>query len=385
MVLLLWQWAVGVRFPLHWRFAETPFLPGVTLLKPVKGADEHTGACLRSWFQQDYAGQVQILIAAESESDPAFAIAKKLIAEYPKTDAKLVLAANPDAMNGKVAKLCALYGHASHDILVVSDSDVEAPRDLLAHLVQSLADPGVGLASCLYKVSDADTLPMKWEQVGVNVDFWSQVLQSNALQPMRFALGAVMALRREALDRAGGFQPLANHIADDYQLGRRVAQAGYTLVLSPVVVDCRSGRAGWRAIWRHQLRWARTIRVCQPAPYFFSIVSNATLWPLLLLLVDPALETGAFALVCWGVRMLAGLDLKRRIEWTGGRAAFDWPGAPVILLKDILQTAVWLLAFTGNKIEWRGRGMTLRGDGTIVRDPVGAREGAGLEVASGQR
>src|SRR6185369_5879846 len=115
----------------------------------------------------------------------------------------------------------------------------------------------------------------------INADFWSQVLQSRSLKPIDFALGAVMALRRQALNKIGGFAALSDCLADDYQLGHRIARCGYDIGLCPVVVECWSEPMGWKAVWKHQTRWARTIRVCQPVPYFFSMLSNPTLWPLL--------------------------------------------------------------------------------------------------------
>ena len=129
---------------------------------------------------------------------------------------------------------------------------------------------------------------MQWEAIAINADFWSQVLQSRSLKPLDFALGAVMATRRQHLQEIGGFAGLVDCLADDYQLGNRIARRGHSIALSPVVVECWSAPMGWAEVWKHQLRWARTIRVCQPAPYFFSLLSNATLWPLLWLIVKPA-------------------------------------------------------------------------------------------------
>ena len=116
----------------------------------------------------------------------------------------------------------------------------------------------------------------------VNADFWSQVLQARTLRSQDFALGAVMATRRAQLAELGGFRALVDFLADDYQLGNQLARRGYCIELCPVVVECWERPQGWREVWAHQLRWARTVRVCQPAPYFLSILSNATVWPILL-------------------------------------------------------------------------------------------------------
>ena len=205
---------------------------------------------------------------------------------------------------------------------------------------------------------------MQWEAIAINADFWSQVLQSRSLKPIDFALGAVMATRRQQLQEIGGFAALADCLADDYQLGNRIARRGYSIALSPVVVECWSAPMGWAAVWKHQLRWARTIRVCQPAPYFFSILSNATFWPLLWLIVKPAPPV-------LGLR--PGLHPRPRADRAGpattGHPELGPPYAHgwLVPIKDLLQAAIWLLAFMGNRIEWRGERMRLRRDGTLVR------------------
>jgi ceramide glucosyltransferase len=173
----------------------------------------------------------------------------------------------------------------------------------------------------------------------------------------------VMAVRRQLLAEIGGLAALTDCLADDYQLGNRIARRGYVIALSPVVVECWSAPMNWAAVWKHQLRWARTIRICQPAPYFFSLLSNPTLWPLLWLVVTPAAPVCGFALGCWLIRIATALNLEQRL--TQGRAGFVYSWlAPV---KDLLQTAIWLLSFLGNRVEWRGRQMRLRRDGTLER------------------
>ena len=172
-----------------------------------------------------------------------------------------------------------------------------------------------------------------------------------------------MATRRQQLAEIGDFQALADCLADDYQLGNRIARRGHRIVLSPVVVECWTPPMGWAAVWKHQLRWARTIRVCQPVPYFFSILSNATLWPGLWFLARPAALVLACALGCVLVRVLTALHLEHRLTRSRPAFACGW----LVPVKDLLQAALWLLAFLGNRIEWRGQRLRLRSDGTLVR------------------
>jgi ceramide glucosyltransferase len=209
---------------------------------------------------------------------------------------------------------------------------------------------------------------MRCEAVAINADFWSQVLQAASLKPLNFALGAVMLVRREALAEIGGFPALADCLADDYQLGHRIARQGHRIALCPVVVECWHAPAGWTDVWKHQLRWARTIRVCQPLPYFCSILSNATLWPLLWLVAS--LVSGKIfyvlpvAVACLLIRIILAQNLQRRLAQPRDNIAPPW----LVPVKDLLQAAVWLGAFTGNTVEWRGQKMHLRRDGTLAAE-----------------
>jgi ceramide glucosyltransferase len=343
-------------------------LPGVTLLKPLKGGDDFTEKCLRSWLTQDYPGPVQVLFGVASEADPACAVVRALLKDYPAADASLILCPENLGANAKVSTLIQLQRQVKHGIAVVSDADVLVPPDLLANAVQPLASDQVGAVSCFYRLAEPSTAAMRCEAVAINADFWSQVLQSNTLKPMAFALGAVMVVRHDALRAIGGFAALADCLADDYQLGNRIVRKGYRAELCPVVVDCWDPPQGWRSVWRHQLRWARTIRVCQPVPYFFSILNNATFWPLLwaVCLPGPTSWFGAGTLVL--LRILLALDLQRRLV-TGPP---PWASAHLVPVKDALGAALWLAAFLGNTIEWRGQRMRLKTDGTLFPEPQSA-------------
>jgi ceramide glucosyltransferase len=400
--LMLWQWCVAWRFPLHRRVNSSSFLPAVTLLKPLKGCDETTEDCLRSWLAQDYPGHLQVLFGVAQGDDPVCPLVRRLLREFPDADAQLVVCGPPRGANLKVSKLVELELLARHELLIISDADVKAPPDLVANVIAPLRQAEVGLVTAFYRLANPTTLAMRWEALATNADFWSQVLQALSLKPLGFALGAVMATRRRQLRDIGGLQALANCLADDYELGRRIARRGYRLELSPLVVECWSAPMGWEAVWKHQLRWARTIRLCQPFPYFLSILSNPTLWPLCCLAANPGGPALLFGLGCWFTRMAMALDLQARLERgpedggrrseVGGRRTEDggrrseaavrspqsavhnpgpggWSrarGGWLALLKDLLQPAIWLLAFTGNTIEWRGQKMRLRRDGTMA-------------------
>jgi len=236
--LLIWQWFAALRFPLHQRTGDKSFAPAVTFLKSLKGADSATEDCLRSWFAQAYDGDVQILFAVASAEDPVCNVVNKLIREFPQRDVQLVICSALAGSNAKVSKLAELEKLAKHEILVISDADVRVPPDFLVNAVAPLRAPEVGLVNCFYQLANPSTLAMQWEAIAINADFWSQVLQSQTLKPLDFALGAAMLTRRRHLAEIGGFNSLINCLADDYQLGNRIARHGHRIVLSPIVVEC---------------------------------------------------------------------------------------------------------------------------------------------------
>ncbi len=366
-LLLLWQWLAARCFPLHEKTPPSGFAPAVSILKPLKGCDETTAAAIQSWFNQTYAGAVEILFGVTDAGDPVCEIVRRLMAENPRCRARLVVCEHPVGANAKVAKLARLQPLAAYDLILISDADVRVPPDFLNCFVASLRDEHNALVNCFYRLANPATMAMKWEALAVNADFWSQVLQSRTLQPLDFALGAAILVRRRALEDIGGFASLANYLADDYQLGRRIARNGHLIALCTVVVECWETPKNWAQIWKHQLRWARTIRVCRPVPYFFSILSNATLWPALWLAAAAVSGDFICAAPMVGCLLLLRIMLARNLQcrFTPERKLVSpfW----LTPVKDLLQAALWLAAFLGGTIEWRGRKLTVLRDGALVQ------------------
>ena len=199
LALALWQWLAARRFPLHRRVTDFSFAPAITLLKPLKGCDATTAESLQSWFDQNYAGQIQILFGVADAGDPVCPIVRELIEKNPGRDAQLVVCAESLGANGKVSTLIQLERLAKHPLILVSDADVRVPPDFLANIAAPLRDPKTGLVNCFYRLANPVTAAMRCEAIAINADFWSQVLQSASLKPLDFALGAVMLTRRELL------------------------------------------------------------------------------------------------------------------------------------------------------------------------------------------
>jgi ceramide glucosyltransferase len=372
VLLALWQWFAARRFPLHRRVADQSFVPAISLLKPLKGCDETTAESLCSWFNQNYSGQIQIIFGVARADDSVCEIVRQLIAQNPDRDAQLVVCGELLGANAKVGKLIQLEQLAEHELILISDADVRVPPDFLANFVAPLCDAKVGLVNCFYRLANPTTTAMQWEAVAINADFWSQVLQSQTMKPLDFALGAAILMRRKALAQIGGFQTIVNCLADDYQLGHRIAENGHHIALCPVIAECWDAPMDWRAVWNHQLRWARTIRACRAASYFFSILSNATLWPLLWLLASllfsKHLSVPLIALGFLVIRILIAQNLQRRFTQSRDIAAW-W----LVPLKDLLQVALWAGAFSGNTIEWRGRQMRMCRAGNLIPIEDGGR------------
>jgi ceramide glucosyltransferase len=368
VALALWQWLAARWFPLHRRVADPSVAPAITLLKPLKSGDETTAGSLQSWFNQDYTGPMQILFGVADANDPVCKIVNELIRKNPARDAQLVVCGESLGTNGKISTLIQLERLAKHELILIGDADVRVPPDFLANAVMLLREPKTALVNCFYRLANPVTTAMRLEAIAINADFWSQVLQAASFKPLDFALGAAILVRRKALTEAGGFNSLANCLADDYQLGHRIAGNGHRLALCPVVVECWTAPMNWRDVWQHQLRWARTIRVCQPLPYFFSILSNATHWPLLWLVVSltssATLCAPLAAGACLLVRICVAQNLQRRFTQSRALVSPAW----LVPVKDLLQVALWAGAFLGNKITWRGQQLKLRGDGTLVAE-----------------
>lgn len=357
----LWQWAAAGRFPLHKEIAKPASAPGITLFKPLKGADDYTHNCLESWLAQDYSGSTQILFGVADPADPVCAVVRDLIALYRHRDIELVVCEPILGPNAKVSTLTHLQKKAKHPIWLVSDADVFAPEHLLSEVAARFErDPSVALINSFYKLPAPETFGALWEAVAVNADFWSQVCQSNSMRPMRFALGAAMAARREQIERIGGFETLLNQLADDYQLGQRVAAGGGKIALTHSVVECREDAKSFSQIWAHQLRWTRTIRVCQPAPYFFSILSNTTLFAVATALVNPSCPGILPSLL---VRIATAMHNAYRLTQRR-EALLD---ALFVPFKDLLQFVIWLLSFSGNTVVWRNEKFRVCKDGSLLK------------------
>jgi ceramide glucosyltransferase len=350
--------------------------PPVTVLKPLKGLGFELGANLETFCRQDYA-DYQIVFGVEDAADPAVEIVRSLQRRFPDRDITLSIGTEAGA-NRKIASLVHMMRAARHDVLVLSDADIRVRPDYLRALVGPLDDPAVGLTTCLYRGRASLGLPSVIESLFINTDFLPMVMMAHWVQRFRYAYGASMAFRRHALEEIGGFDALRDHLADDYQLGNRLSNAGWRLLLLPYAVETVLDARTLGDVWRHQLRWARTYRVCQPFNWFATIVIHTLLWGVLAVLATGGAMVGWLALaLALGARLGS---LRVILGWLGDA---DTPQRLwLVPLKDLAYSAVFVASWLGRDVEWSGRHLRILPDGRMVAlDGDAVAPDAGLEPA----
>lgn len=342
--------------------AGSPSGPGVTVFKPVKEVDAYTQGCLESFLTQDYR-PYQVLFGVADDRDPAVPLLEELMRAHPQVEAKIIICPHSLGVNPKISKLRQMDSQARYDILVISDADVQVGPDFLSRAAAALTEPGVGLVTCPYRAAWVPTMGGALEALTIAGDFIPSVAVAYYVEGIHFALGAIMVLPRKVLREIGGLAVLGDYLADDYQLGWRVAQAGYRVRLIPYVVETRNHLPRFKDYLSHQLRWARTYRVCRPKGYLAYGITHALAYSGLFVLAEglTLLSGGLLAAVLWVRGWLAYLS---QAGWLGGRlplAALLW-----LPLKDFLAFGLWLLSFLGSRVTWGGRRFRVTHEGKLV-------------------
>ena len=336
--------------------------PGITVFKPLKGLSPLSRECLTSFLTQDYHSY-QVLFGVRDPDDPVLGLLKELARAYPQCDLSVVICPQDLGLNPKISTLRQLMDRARYDLLVIADGDVLVGPDYLAQVAAAFRQPGVGLVSCPYRAGPSHSLGSALEALTIAADFIPSVAVANYVEGIRFALGATMALTRQALSAIGGLAPLADFLADDYQLGFRVAQTGLQVKILPYVVETCNPEMSCRDYLAHQLRWARTYRICRPAGYLAYGITHALVYSLAILLgagLPPwAWGLAAATLVLRGA--LAGFSERRCLK---GRLPL-WAFA-LLPVKDLLAFGLWLASFLGNRVNWGGRAFRVTPEGKLA-------------------
>jgi ceramide glucosyltransferase len=365
----------ALRFFGRARARQLPnYTPPVSVLKTVRGVDFGSYKNFESFCRQEYP-DYEILFAVSDEGDPAVPVIRRIIAEFPEREIRLLVGADHLGANRKVNNLARLAREAQNEVLVLTDGDVRVGPRYLREVVGPLADRKTGAVTSFYRGIAEINLGAEIEAVGASSDFFAGVLMAGWTEGISFALGASIATTKEWLGKMGGFEAIADTLADDYELGHRIAKAGGKIVLAREAVWTMYPAQTLRNFWDHQVRWARTVRLCRPLSYVGLIFTQGLPWALLAAFVAPAKWVA-------GVYLLAYLILRFAMAWTVG----IWGVGDEVLrrkiwlvpLRDAVHFIIWLASFGSNHIRWgnaeyvirRGRMVPLAGGGRAAAEPA---------------
>ncbi|MFZ0731792.1 MAG: bacteriohopanetetrol glucosamine biosynthesis glycosyltransferase HpnI [Candidatus Sulfotelmatobacter sp.] len=338
-------------------------LPGVSILKPLKGTDPDIYQSFRSHCLQDYP-EFEIIFGVSDPDDPAITSVQQLQREFPNRALRLVICPEKLGPNVKVSNLEQMVRGARYQYLIVNDSDILVERNYLQKVVAPLVDPNIGMVTCLYRGIAEPTLGSQLESLGISTDFCAGVLAAQQLEgSLHFGLGSTLAFRGIDLDKIGGFRAIVDYLADDYELGRRLSDLGLKVLLSDVVVETHLPAYDLRGFLSHQLRWARGIRDARLGGYIGLASTFGIFWSLLNLILARAAP--------WSWAVLAGVVLLRiAVAFAVGNSILHdrqvssrlW----LLPLRDLIAVGVWLASFFGQTVIWRGEKFQLK-NGRLTR------------------
>jgi ceramide glucosyltransferase len=326
------------------------FAPPVSLLKPVRGVDFGSYENFRSFCTQNYP-DYEILFCVNEMSDPAVPVIERVKREFPERTIRILSGAEQIGSNRKVNNLVLLAKEARHEILVQSDGDVRVGPEYLREVVAPFADPAVGVVSCFYRGVAERNFWAEVEAVGAASDFFAGALVANLPGRVTFALGASVATTKTWLAKIGGYEALADLLADDYEIGNRVHKAGGKVLLSREGVWTMYPAQSLKGFWEHQVRWARTVRLVRPASFFGLVITHGLPWCVLAAALAPGALIGAGFVGAY-------LVLRLLMAWVVG----VWGVQDEVLRKklwlvpvrDAIHFVVWLAGFASNRVKWGG-------------------------------
>jgi ceramide glucosyltransferase len=338
-------------------------LPGFSIFKPLRGAEPRLYECLESFCRLDYP-DYELLFCAATEDDPGLDIARRLQRDFPAVAITVMVADRRLGANRKVDNLDKMYRQMRHQVLVISDDDIIAPPDYLRRLAAELQHPGapsgIGAVTCPYRGRPGATFASRMEALGIAGEFFCGALVARKMEGVRFAMGSTIAVRKERIAEIGGFPALADYLADDYELGSRLAALGLRNVMSAMVVDTQLPPDTWASMIAHQFRWMRTQAISRPGGHIGLGATYGSVWSLALLVFYPqwwpaaAAWAAARCAACWwvGARTLGDPEVRR---W--------WWLAP---LRELLTASLWFASLFRRTVVWRGERYRTEG-GKMVR------------------
>jgi len=366
LALLGAGYALAAAF-LAGRFMRTtspvaPAYPAVTILKPLHLGEPGLSENLESFFAQDYPAEIQIVFGVHDANDPAIAVVEALQARYPHRDTVIVADGALHGSNAKVSNLINMLPSARHGVLVLSDSDIMVTPRWLRHVTGALAQPSIGLVTCLYSgqvVEDQNRIWSTLSAMGTSYDFLPNVMLGASLGLAEPCMGSTIALKRTTLDEIGGFMAFADYLADDYEIGRAVRAKGYELAIPAMGVGHTATESSAQELFRHELRWTRTIRTVNPVGHLGTIITFG--FPMALISAI-LLDFSWFSVAVMCMTLAARLFLKRRIDGIFGTYAGPFWLLPA---RDLLSFAVFATSLFGETVHWRGTRFSVEPSGAL--------------------
>ncbi|MFQ5688240.1 MAG: bacteriohopanetetrol glucosamine biosynthesis glycosyltransferase HpnI [Candidatus Scalindua sp.] len=344
------------------------YLPPISILKPINGIEDGIYDNFLSYCIQDYPAY-QVVFGVRDSHDPAIDVVRKVIQTFPQKDIELVICSDQIGINPKINNLNNMYKKAKYDIILMNDSDTRVNGDYLKEVVLPFCDKDTGLVTCVYRANVMNNFTSMMESVSINHDFLPSIMLARKFEDLSYAFGVTIVTKRKILDDIGGFNELSDYLAEDFHLGRKVYEAGYRLRLSNYIVDVVPDNGGIINFFKHQLRWAKTIRSCRPVGYFFSaffkfgIVSSLAY--LILTSCSPT-EKGTVQVlpvilfvIFLSVRIISTSIISHKFTKDKKTTLLFLP------INDIVSFIIWCASFLGNKITWKGGKFLLKKGGRI--------------------
>jgi ceramide glucosyltransferase len=358
-LLAVWRFRTQPRYSPGFSFSKWP---AVTILKPVQGLEKNQEHNLQSTCLQDYP-EFQVVFSIQDPDDPALPLLKKIEKAFGSKRVSVVIGNRQVGPNGKINNLLGALPYAQNDILVISDSDVRLEPDYLKAIIAPLADPNVGCVCTLYKATHADRWYEKMELLTLNADFIPSVIFASISGASKFCLGCSVALRRSSLKEVGGLEDLADYLAEDYEMGRRLWVSGKRIAVVPYFVETVVDLKNLSRWWNHQICWDQKTRAARPGGFFATLLIRSV--PFALFFAASRLGDATGLMVLGGATGLRLATAAVILGW-GLRDREGLRSLALLPLRDLIALVSWLLAFTKKTVTWRGAEFILALDGRLA-------------------
>lgn len=339
----------SIRFFSRRLLPNADFLPGISILKPVRGLDEGAYENFASFCRQDYP-DYELLFCAGSMNDPNVPVIERLARDFPNRAIRLLIGSNPLATNDKVSKLSRLAKEAKYSHLVFNDSDIRVEPEYLRTVVAPLRDARVGAVTCLYLQTDEKSFANGLQTIGQVSDFYASLAVARLLDGVKFALGSTIVTRQETLAEAGLFAAIENKPADDMLVGRLIAEKGYRVELLPYAVRAVADFESMRGFLAKRMRWAVVQKNMRPWGHFGLLLTLGLLWSLIAIAVHP---TATVAAVYLGLYLFLRVVMTSVIALWGLRQSSILKKFWLIPVWDALAIVILLASFARNRVRWR--------------------------------